>query len=86
MVGMKWLLDTRTAKRGQCFIGSPLERLIQRTYWCCYWNFSFILRKCCGHETRNVAELAGCIKVPLDRVSGLTSPPVPLLYHCQKHK
>jgi len=62
LVGMKWLLDTRTAKGGHCFIESPLERLIQRTNWCCYRNFSLILRKCCGDETRNVADLPAASK------------------------
>jgi hypothetical protein len=44
----------------------------------------FILRKYRGNENHNVAEFAGFIKVPLDQVNGLISPPVSPLCHCQK--
>jgi hypothetical protein len=44
----------------------------------------FILRKLRGDENHNVAEFADFIKVPLDRVNGLISPPVSPLCHCQK--
>jgi len=58
------MLDKRTTKCGHCFNGSLLARLIQRKDCCCYWDISFLLRKYCGGETRNVAEFVGCIKVP----------------------